>query len=282
MQKSVIGFFDDSSQAEKAKTEIKALGLPESDMDILSADTSMNSEETNRLEDISFGERIRRFFARFGNHNDVNIYAEGVRRGGVTLSVKADDDRMDKVREILERNGAVDIDRKAQYFKEGGFTNYDYNLTPLSNEESKHYLSSYSDWERNNFADSDIEQVIPVVEEKVNVGKRAVEKGRVRIYTHVTETPIDKDLRLRDETIEVDRKRVDRPINSNDMSAFKEGEIELRETSEEPLIEKEARVIEEVRVRKDAKEHTEHVHETARRTDVKVDRSSDLKGEKRP
>jgi stress response protein YsnF len=48
--------------------------------------------------------------------------------------------------------------------------------------------------------------------------------------------------------------------------------IEVRETAEEPVVSKTARVAEEVVVRKDVTEHTETVRDTVRREEVEVEK----------
>jgi uncharacterized protein (TIGR02271 family) len=107
-----------------------------------------------------------------------------------------------------------------------------------------------------------------VVEERVKVGKREFERGGVRIYQTVTETPVQQDLTLKDEQVIVDRVRVDRPATGAD---FKNETIELRELAEEAVVQKEARVVEEVRVGKKTQERTQRIDETERRTDVQVE-----------
>jgi stress response protein YsnF len=52
---------------------------------------------------------------------------------------------------------------------------------------------------------------------------------------------------------------------------LRERTVEMRETSEEPVIGKEARVKEEVVVQKTANERTENVQDTVRETKVEVD-----------
>jgi uncharacterized protein (TIGR02271 family) len=108
-----------------------------------------------------------------------------------------------------------------------------------------------------------------VVEEQLRTGKRAVTRGGVRIYTRVTERPVEEDMQLREERVHVDRRPVDRPAGAE---AFRERSIEMEETREEPVIAKEARVTEEVVVSKDVEDRTERVRDTVRRTDVEVDR----------
>jgi uncharacterized protein (TIGR02271 family) len=288
MNKSIVGFFDNRQQAESARLELLSEGITDNNIQLFSGDstrsgsmssdvsvsgsgaTSRDSYTNNDNE--SFTDRIKHFFTSMsdqGAGDDADNYAEGIRRGGTTLLVRTDDPMIDTVSDILESNGAVDINQRGQYYKESGFQNFDMNSGPLSEEQRLSSQSQYQDWEKNRGG----EQVLPVIEEKVNVSKRQIENGRVRIYTRVSETPIDEDIQLRDERVEVERNPVDRPIQSSDMAAFQEGEIELRETSEEAVVNKEARVVEEVRVRRQAEERTEHIHETARRTDIEVDRN---------
>jgi len=115
------------------------------------------------------------------------------------------------------------------------------------------------------------EAVVPVVEEELKVGKRAVEGGGVRVSTHVTETPVQEQVHLHEEHVKVERRPVDRAATSAD-TAFKEGTIEVTERSEEAVVTKQARVIEEVVISKQAHDRTETVKDTVRRTDVDVEK----------
>jgi hypothetical protein len=95
----------------------------------------------------------------------------------------------------------------------------------------------------------------------------------VRAYSHVTEHPVEEKVRLREEHAEVSRRKVDRPASEADLRAARDTSFEVRETSEEPVISKESRVVEEVSVGKEAKERTETVRDTERRTEVEVERT---------
>ena len=46
------------------------------------------------------------------------------------------------------------------------------------------------------------ETAIPVVEEELRVGKREVESGGVRVTQRIEERPVERQVTLRDETIE--------------------------------------------------------------------------------
>ncbi len=113
---------------------------------------------------------------------------------------------------------------------------------------------------------------IPVVEENIRVGKREVESGGVRVTTSVEETPVNEQVNLRDETVTVDRRSVDQPVDSSTLGdAFREGTFEVRERDEEAVVSKEARVVEEVVVGKTTEDRTETVSDTVRRTNVDVE-----------
>src|SRR4029453_1267929 len=77
------------------------------------------------------------------------------------------------------------------------------------------------------------------------------------------------------ETVTIERRPVDRPATDADLAAGRDQTIEGTEVDEEAVVSKQARVVEEVVVRKDAEEHTETVRETVRRTDVDVDRDAE-------
>jgi uncharacterized protein (TIGR02271 family) len=111
---------------------------------------------------------------------------------------------------------------------------------------------------------------IPVVEEELSVGKRQVEHGTTRIHTRVEERPVEETVRLREERVVVERHPVNRPATEADLRASEAETIEITETVEEPVVSKQARVVEEVTVRKEAREHTETVRDTVRRKDVDV------------
>lgn len=75
-------------------------------------------------------------------------------------------------------------------------------------------------------------------------------------------------MRLREERVNVQRRPVDRPASETDLQSFKEGTFDVKATSKEPVVEKRARVVEEVLVDKDVQERTQTVRDTVRRKDV--------------
>lgn len=118
------------------------------------------------------------------------------------------------------------------------------------------------------------EQVIQIVEEELAVGKRAVERGHIRVRSRIVETPVHDEVRLREEHVNVERRPVDRPVRDADR-ALEDRTVEMTETDEEAVVGKRARVVEEVVVRKDVEDRVEQIDDTVRRTEVDIERNDD-------
>lgn len=116
-------------------------------------------------------------------------------------------------------------------------------------------------------------ETIGRVEEELEVGKRRVLRGGVRVTTEVVEQPIEEKVRLREEHVDVDRRRVDRELSPEEAkAAFKDRTIEMTETTEELEVAKKARLVEEIALKKQAEEREETVQDTVRRTEVEVEK----------
>ncbi len=121
------------------------------------------------------------------------------------------------------------------------------------------------------------EEVIPLSEEQLDVGKRTVDRGTTRIRRYVVERPVEQDVTLRGERVTVERRT---PISTEaapGTGAFEERVVEVRETAEEPVVAKTAHVVEEVVVGREATERTETVKDTVRREEVDVAKDGDVK-----
>jgi uncharacterized protein (TIGR02271 family) len=110
------------------------------------------------------------------------------------------------------------------------------------------------------------EQVIPLPEEELKVGKRATERVQ-RIRTYVVEEPVQSDLKLRDERTVVER----RPATGAAQGMTGERAVEIREVHEEPVVQKQVRAGEELVVRKETTERTERVNDTVKKTKADID-----------
>jgi uncharacterized protein (TIGR02271 family) len=199
------------------------------------------------------------------------IYAESVRRGNALVAAQVEDQRVDEATRIMKRTGLIDIEREAQGWRSSGWTGFDSATTTGSSFDRTHTTTSNTGRMDTPSRKLDEDETIEVVEEDIQVGKRAVETGGVRVSSHIREVPVEEEVRLRQEHVNVERRPVDRPATEADLNAFREGSIEVRETQEEAVVAKDARVVEEVRINKDVEERTETIRDTVRRTEVEVE-----------
>ena len=88
----------------------------------------------------------------------------------------------------------------------------------------------------------------------------------------VSEREVEKPVTLREEEVEVERRREDRRLSPGEADrAFQEETVEMTATSERPVVSKEARVTGEVALSKQTGERQEVVRDTLRRKDVEVE-----------
>lgn len=115
------------------------------------------------------------------------------------------------------------------------------------------------------------EQAIPVIQEELKVGKRTVQRGGVRVFQRVIETPVQEEVTLREEHVTIERHPVDQAIAPDQVPAFQEKSFELRESAEEAVVQKSARVVEEVVVGKEVSQRQDQITDTLRSTQVEVE-----------
>jgi len=225
---------------------------------------------------------------------DAGYYTEGVRRGGTLVTVAADDNMADQAVSIMNRHGAVDIDERAASWQSSGWTGYDANAEPYDANRITQERTTYTgaattgmttnvdttrtdmdttrtDMGSTRTVNAGDEISVPIVEEELQVGKRQRSGGGVRVYTGIEQVPVQEQVTLREEHVEVERRPVNRAVTDADFANFQEGVIEVTETSEEAVVAKTARVVEEVVISKEASERVETISDTVRRTDVNVE-----------
>ena len=191
---------------------------------------------------------------------DRYAYAEGMSRGGVTVAVTGDEADLERMTDIVERYGAVDMDERETMWKREGWTGYTGGTTAAMGATSAAPATRGT---------TGGEEAIPIVEEQMRVGKRQVQGGRVKLRSYTVETPVNEQVSLRTESVHVERRPVDRPAKVDE--DYRDRTIEAATRSEEAVVSKEARVTGEVLLKKDVKERTETVSDTVRRTEVEVD-----------
>jgi hypothetical protein len=222
-ERTIAALYDTRGAAESARDDLVAIGLS-------SNDVSIRSTEDESASDSSGGG----FWATLGDmfmpDEDRYTYAEGMRRGGYLVSAQVPEGYEDRVADVLERHEPIDLDQRAESWRQGGWAGYDastsgaYGSTAGAGAQTAYGGTSagmaeagagYEHRERS-VGTTGTDESIPVVEEQVRVGKREVGRGGVRVRSYVRERPVEEQVTLRDETVRVERRPVDRPIGAGD------------------------------------------------------------------
>jgi len=120
------------------------------------------------------------------------------------------------------------------------------------------------------------EEVIPLAEETLIVGKQTVENSRTTVRRFVVETPVEEQVSLYEERVVVERRK---PVtDASTGETLTELTVEMIETSEVPVVGKRVAIREEVVVRRERTKRVETVRDTVRRDEIEIGRS---KGEAR-
>jgi uncharacterized protein (TIGR02271 family) len=351
--RTITAFFDNRDDAQEAVDAVRATGVESSDIEMIEGSrpgsdagdrSSMSSERPYHEEG---------FWASLANlfmpDDDRYTYAEGLRRGGYLVTVTTDSDEYDRILDILDREGTVDLDERAEGWRSSGWAAPDTAGASLGGEGGALATGSLagstgaaggmgaaggtgsmrdsgdlrgagvSDGGLGDTAgtsglagrrstsatgttsgmagasttdrlydeasagarrdavlgedrnlDAGNEQVIPIAEERLNIGKREVNQGRVRVRSYVVERPVEEDVRLREERVALERRPADRAV-SGTADPFRERTLEVEQRGEEAVVSKDARITEEVVVGKTDSYRTEKVEDRLRRTEVEIE-----------
>lgn len=212
-----------------------------------------SNETTDATSGEEIGQEIANFFHSLsgGDEDTHNHYAEGVNTGGALVGVTCNDADANTVAGLLKQHGARKVEGKTTQALAGKTVS---DATAIG------------------------QTAIPIVEEHLEVGKREVDRGGVRVYSHVVETPVTADVTLRDEKIVVERRPVNRMATAADFNMGQGSTVELNATGEEAVVGKTARVVEEVLLGKSNSSHTEVIHDSVRKTEVEVEQMAGTTG----
>lgn len=267
MSRTITAMFDTRADADAGRERLLAANLDADNVRVHGG--SGTGGDATSTGDQGMWASIKNAFLP---DEDRHTYEEGARRGGFILSADVDESQIDDAVRVLEDANSVDIDERSAQWKSEGWSNPATVATGLAAASAPDRSRSATP-----LTTGDDEQTLQVVQEELVVGKRDVDRGGVRVRSYVTEQAVHEQVRLRDESINVERRPVSRDVTDAD-DAFRERSFEMTETDEEAVVGKKARVVEEVVVRKTADERVEDINETVRRTDVDVENFAGSEG----
>jgi uncharacterized protein (TIGR02271 family) len=239
VMKTIVGLFDGHTEAQRAAQELSSSGLSGTEVEVVPKNGA-------RPMSLDIASDLRRMGVPT---EEIRHYSEGVKGGKSLVVVRTTEAEVERAVQSLERSGARDLDQRQGAMSAGA-------TVPETRTEADR-------------------TVIPIIEEGVTVGKREVSKGGVRIYTRVTNEPVEQHVGLRQEHVEVERHPVNRAATPEEMRNLKEGSIEMTESAEEPVVSKQARVVEEVTAAKNVSQEDRTIRENVRKTHVDVEPHAD-------
>ncbi|HEX7043718.1 MAG TPA: DUF2382 domain-containing protein [Burkholderiales bacterium] len=297
MAKVVLGLFESRDSAQQAVRALEAEGFDRRRIEMRTGDELLHQTGTRPAHEPAeegVWASIKRFFSGAGSEGRLSEGGlQGLRPTDALVTVHVEDGRAERAAEIIDANGAQDIEERLESAgiapdttgesgargermggagvvpgsgAEAGASTPPGAATTVTTARTRPEAAGTA---KPGAAEAG-ERRIPVVEEELRVGKREAGSGGVRVRSRIIEHPVEKEVALREENVHVERARVDRPVAEDDQ-AFREESFEVRATSEEPVVEKRARVKEEVTVGKETRQHKQKIRDTVRETQVQVE-----------
>jgi sporulation protein YlmC with PRC-barrel domain len=103
----------------------------------------------------------------------------------------------------------------------------------------------------------------------LQAGNSGVQSGRLRLRPQLREEDDSKNISLREEKLNIERIPVNREAGERDL---REQNIEMRERSEVPVVNKDKSIVEGASLRKDVNERDETIRDTGRNTEIDINR----------
>lgn len=274
----VVTVYDTVEHANKAVSILKAAGYNDSDISMVNKQTLA----ATNAHDVEVREAglWRRLFGTTVLDHEATVYGRAIESGGVVVTVRTPDNDVARVMGLLDTHNPVDVLQraaavgaipttlvaKAAAAGVGVASTAASSITPAAKAVAVAAVPSASD-------------VVRLAEEQLNVGKRLVQEGSTRIRRFVTERPVEASVTLHEEHANVLRRAIADPNYIADID-WSDKTVEVTESAEQAVVNKSARVVEEVVIRKEGTDHVETIKDKVRRQQVEVERL-DAEGKKK-
>lgn len=176
---------------------------------------------------------------------EAGYFSEGIRRGGTLVTVRTTEDRASQAADIMNRHNPVDVNQRSAYWRDNDWTGYDRSASPYTHEEIQRDRENYRTWSQS----------------RSGMGMGTMGAGMQDTgMTHHDRDTADRDtLEMAEEELRVGKRQ--------------EMGDQIREEKrvvEEPVVEKRARITEEIELNKDVGTEQHTVRDTLRHTEVDI------------
>ena len=257
-EETIVAMYDTPAHAAAAVQELKAANVPPNAISSHAQGGTAGGTTAAPAREPGFWSSL------FGGEStDSAVYDRSLESGSTVVTVKVPEQHKSRVVEILERHDPIDFDDRAASYGTTQTTTTTTAAAPLPQAAASQATARQ-------VAPATGDDTIKVMEERLTVGKRAVNNGGARVRSYVVETPVEEQVSLHSETVRIERHAVTdgRPVTDAD---FGERSVEMQASSEEAVVGKTARVVEEISLHKEASDRVETVRDTVRSTKVDVE-----------
>jgi len=269
MQRAITAIYPSADVAELVRRDLEQLGIAGHDITVLSGTGDASGSTTGTLGSSGGSDRL---YDLGLPDEDIRTYVQALQNGDYVVSVEVDDDSdLGRVQDIMRRpEDAYDLDELDTRYADADYTPR--QQAAYADTGSMAQPGSFGATGASGYGDDQLnaDGTVKVVEERLNVGKREVEGGVVRVRSYVREQPVEADVELRNTRVYVERRPVDRAVNAADVQ-FGDRTLEAREHMEQPVVSKEARVVEEIGLRKETEVEHQRIQDTVRKTEVEIE-----------
>lgn len=254
----IVTLYDTEQHADAARRDLEAAGFMPNEISTI---TNKTVGSGTQLREAGLWHRL---FGHDIDEREAIIYGRTVESGGAVLTVRVPESDVSRAMRILNAHNVVDVQNRAA--QQGLISESKASPAQTTSAMGAAKVTS----ERGG------EEVLALAEEEINVGKRQVERGTTRIRRFITEKPVEAQVNLHEEHVEVIRRAITDPGYVRNIE-WADKTVELTETAEEPVVSKTAHVVEEVVIRKEGADHVETIRDKVRRQQVDVQRSTEQK-----
>jgi uncharacterized protein (TIGR02271 family) len=262
---TLVAVYDTPAHAEAAAKALRTAGFAESDISVFD-EARLRDGKSSLATGVTKPGLWQRLFGPDVYEHEANIYGQTVQEGGALISVRLPSTEVAHARAVLDIHYPVDVHDRAVTT----------GVAPAAHVETiQKKIEAVPLAAVQNVAVSPKlaaaqPEVLRLAEEQLQVGKQMIETGRTRVRRFVTEHDVAHDVTLHQEHAEVLRNAISDPKYIGEID-WADGSIEAVETAEHAVVNKTARVVEEVSLRKIGSDHIETIRDKLRRHQVEIE-----------
>ena len=144
MKQSIVGLYDRMNDAQDAIRALHDAGFKNSDISLLVDIRPLTipaigpAIAAGPLGGSAPGGLVATLVKYGVPDTEAQFYVEGVRRGGALVAVNVEDNKTSQARQILQSHHWVNFQERVQEWRQSGWTGYDPNAKPFTNEQITH------------------------------------------------------------------------------------------------------------------------------------------------